>query len=132
MLGKRLVRRMVAVGIAAGAGFVSAISLGTAIFYALLLVTPPLAASALTALLFAVIALVILVIFLRKADGDEEDEEDDTPDSLALRAVQLFRQRPILGAAAALAGGLIVLRNPALAAMVAAAFTEKGRTSRRR
>lgn len=132
MLGKRLIRRTVAMGIAAGAGFVSAISLGTAIYYALLLVTPPLAAAALTALLFAVIALVILVVFLRKADGEDEEEEEDEPDSLALKAVQLFRQRPILGAAAALAGGLIVLRNPALAAMLAAAVTDKGVSRRRR
>ena len=42
------------------------------------------------------------------------------------------KQRPILGAAAALAGGFIFLRNPALATMVAAAFTEKSRGRRRR
>jgi hypothetical protein len=45
---------------------------------------------------------------------------------------RLFQQRPILGAAAALAGGFIFLRNPALATMVAAAFTEKSRVRNRR
>ena len=37
-----------------------------------------------------------------------------------------------IGAVAALAGGYIFLRNPALATMVAAAFTEKSHGRRRR
>jgi hypothetical protein len=41
--------------------------------------------------------------------------------SLGQRAYMLFRQRPILSTVAALAGGWIFLRNPALATMVAAA-----------
>ena len=40
--------------------------------------------------------------------------------------------RPILGTVAALAGGWIFLRNPALATMVAAAFTEKSHGGRQR
>ena len=131
MLGKGLVRRAVAVAVAAGAGFVAIVALGATIYNALALVTPPLAAAAITALLFAVVALVVAVVFLRQAEGDA-DEEDEEPEGLGMRAVHLFKQRPILGAVAALAGGWIFLRNPALATMVAAAFTEKSHVRRRR
>ena len=107
------------------------VALGASIYYALALVTPPLAAAAITALLFAVVACVIAMVFLRAADGDDDGELDE-PEGLGMRAVHLFKQRPILGAAAALAGGWIFLRNPALATMVAAAFTEKSHSRRRR
>ncbi|MDZ4365020.1 hypothetical protein [Brevundimonas sp.] len=131
MFGKTLIRRAVATAVAAGAGFVAIVALGATLFYALALVVPPLAAAAITALLFAVVALVVAVVFLRAAEGDDADE-DEEPEGLAARAYHLFRQRPILGTVAGLAGGWIFLRNPALATMVAAAFTEKSHIRRRR
>jgi hypothetical protein len=131
MFGKTLIRRAVATAVAAGAGFVAIVALGATLFYALALVVPPLAAAAITALLFAVVALVVAMVFLRAAEGDEADE-DEEPEGLAARAYHLFRQRPILGTVAGLAGGWIFLRNPALATMVAAAFTEKSHVRRRR
>lgn len=124
MLARRLIRRAVAVAVAAAAGFVAILAFGAAIFYALALVTPPLAAAAITALLFAVVALLVALLFVRTAEGADE-EEDHEPEGLGMRAVHLFKQRPILGTVAALAGGWIILRNPALATMVAAAFSEK-------
>ena len=124
MFGKSLIRRAVATAIAAGAGFVAILAFGAAIFYALALVTPPLAAAAITALIFAVVALLVALLFVRTAEGDEEEEAYE-PEGLGMRAVHLFKQRPILGTVAALAGGWIFLRNPALATMVAAAFAEK-------
>jgi uncharacterized membrane protein len=99
------------------------IFLGVAIYYALCLVVPPLAAAAIIFLLFTLIAILITVLFLR-GETDEAEEEAE-PAGLGERAFALFRERPILGAAAALAGGWIFLRNPALASLVAAAFTEK-------
>jgi hypothetical protein len=131
MLGKGLVRRAVAAAVAAGAGFVAVLALGAAIFFALALVTPPLAAAAITFLLFAVFALLVALLFVKGADMEDEEDEEEA-DGLAMRAFQLFRHRPILGTVAALAGGWIFLRNPALATMVAAAFTEKPRGGRRR
>jgi hypothetical protein len=82
-------------------------------------------------LVFALAALVVVMVFLRR-EAEEDELEDDEPMGLGERAYTLFRQRPILGAAAALAGGWIFLRNPALATMVAAAFTEKSHGRRRR
>lgn len=123
-LARGLVKKAVAAAIAAGAALVAMVFLGVAIFYALCLVLPPLAAAAITMLLFAVVALVVALVFLRR-DEDDEEYEDDEPLGLGQRAFALFRERPILGTVAALAGGWIFLRNPALATMVAAAFTEK-------
>lgn len=125
MLGRGLIRRAVATAVAAGAAFVAVVALGATIYFALALVLPALAAAAITALLFAATALIVAAVFLARTT-DEGDDEDEEPLGLGERAFLLFRQRPILGTAAALAGGWIFLRNPALATMVAAAFTEKG------
>lgn len=130
-MASQLVKKAVAASIAAGAALVAVLALGATIFYALQLVVLPLAAAAITFLLFAVIAVVVaLTVVARSEDEDEEGAEDVS--GLGQRAYMLFRQRPILGTVAALAGGWIFLRNPALATMVAAAFTEKSHRSRRR
>lgn len=130
-LARGLVKKAVAASVVAGAGFVAILALGATIFFALQLVVVPLAAAAITFLLFAIVAMVVAMVFLAR-EGEDEDYEDE-PEGLGARAYSLFRQRPILGTVAALAGGWIFLRNPALATMVAAAFTEKphGRSRRR-
>lgn len=127
-LARGLVKKAVAVAIAAGAGFVAIVALGATIFYALCLVVIPIGAAAITFGLFALVALIVTLVYLR---GDSDEDEDDEPVGLGQRAFSLFRERPILGAVAALAGGWIFLRNPALATMVAAAFTEKSHGRRR-
>lgn len=123
-LARDLGRRAIALGFAAGAALVSAACLGAAVFYALCLVLVPLAAAAITSLLFAVAALTIVLVYFRR-NADPAPYEDDEPEGLADRAVALFRERPILGTAVALAGGWIFLRNPALATLVTAAFTDR-------
>ncbi len=110
---------------------VAVLALGATLFYALQLIVVPLAAAAITFLLFAVIALAVALTFVARAEAEDEESEEDSA-GLGQRAYMLFRQRPILGTVAALAGGWIFLRNPALATMVAAAFTEKSHSSRRR
>lgn len=130
-MARDLVKKAVAASVAAGAALVAVLALGATIFYALQLVVVPLAAAAITFLLFAVIALAVALIFVARSETEEEEGEEDVS-GLGQRAYMLFRQRPILGTVAALAGGWIFLRNPALATMVAAAFTEKSHGSRRR
>jgi len=130
-MARNLVRKAVAAAAAAGAALVAVLAFGATVFYALQMVVPPLAAAALTFLLFALASLVIVLVFLAR-DSAETVDEDDEPAGLGQRAYTLFRQRPILGTIAALAGGWIFLRNPALATMVAAAFTEKPHGGRRR
>jgi hypothetical protein len=130
-LARTLVRKAVAAAVAAGAALVAVIAFGATVFYALCLVVPELAAAAITFLLFALAALAVTVIFLRR-DAAEEEELEEEPLGLGQRAFMLFRERPILGTVAALAGGWIFLRNPALASIVAAAFTEKTHSRRGR
>ncbi|HEV2081524.1 MAG TPA: hypothetical protein VGR32_03615 [Brevundimonas sp.] len=132
MLGRGLIKKAVAGAAAAAAAFVAVVALGATIYFALCLVVVPLAAAAITLLLFAISAAAVAAVFLGGSEPDEE--EYDEPEGLGARAFSLFRQRPILGTVAALAGGWIFLRNPALATMVAAAFTEKphGPARRRR
>lgn len=130
-MASHLVKKAVAASVAAGAALVAIVALGATIFYALQLVVPPLAAAAITFLLFAVIALVVALTVVARSEAEDEEGEEDVS-GLGQRAYMLFRQRPILGTVAALAGGWIFLRNPALATMVAAAFTEKSHGSRRR
>ena len=86
----------------------------------------PLGAAAVTFLIAALVALVTAWLISR----EQEPDEDEEPEGLGARAYQLFKTRPILGTVAALAGGWIFIRNPALASLVAAAFTE--RSHRRR
>lgn len=130
-LARDMMKKAVAAAAAAGAALVAVVAFGATVFYALQLIVVPLAAAAITFLLFAVAALIIVMVFLVR-DGAEPEADEDEPTGLGQRAFMLFRQRPILGTVAALAGGWIFLRNPALATMVAAAFTETSHGRRRR
>ena len=130
-MARGLVKKAVAASVAASAALVAVVAMGATIFYALQLVVVPLAAAAITFLLFAVVALTVALVFVARSEAEDQEEDDDAS-GLGQRAYMLFRQRPILGTVAALAGGWIFLRNPALATMVAAAFTEKSHGSRRR
>jgi hypothetical protein len=130
-VARQLVKKAVAASVAAGAALVAVLAFGATIFYALQLLFVPLAAAAITFLLFAVVALAVALIFVARSEAEDEDDPEEVS-GLGHRAYMLFRQRPILGTVAALAGGWIFLRNPALATMVAAAFTEKSPGSRRR
>ena len=130
-IARGLVKKAVAASVAAGAALVAVLAFGATIFYALQLVVPALAAAAITSLRCTVIALAVALLFLARSEAEEEEVEDDVS-GLGQRAYMLFRQRPILGTVAALAGGWIFLRNPALATMVAAAFTEKSHGGRQR
>jgi predicted permease len=125
MIGKGLVKKLTAAFVVAASAFVAVVALGATLYYALSLVLPALGAAAITAGVFALIAVVVAVIFLNASGAMDDEDEEDEDAGLGHRAFALFRSRPILGTVAALAGGWIFLRNPALATMVAAAFTEK-------
>lgn len=131
MIGKSLIKKLVAGFAAAGAAFVAVVALGAAVFYALLMVLPPLGAAALTFALFAAVAAIVALVFLK--DGGmmhDDDEDDDEPEGLAARAVHLLRDRPIIGAGVGLGALFFLIRNPALAAIVASMVTEKRMESR--
>ena len=134
MIGKGLVKKLTAAFVVAASAFVAVVALGATLYYSLALVLPAVGAAAITAGVFAVIAIAVAVVYLNAAGMmDDEDDHEDEDLGMGQRAFALFKSRPILGTVAALAGGWIFLRNPALATMVAAAFTEKphGRGYRR-
>jgi hypothetical protein len=132
MIGKGLIKKLTAAFVVAASAFVAIVALGATLYYALALVLPALGAAAITAGVFALIAIITAVVFLNAAGVMDDEDEEEEPEGLGGRAYALFRTRPILGTVAALAGGWIFLRNPALATMVAAAFTEKSHTRYRR
>lgn len=132
MIGKGLVKKLTAAFVVAASAFVAVVALGATLYYALALALPPLGAAAITAGVFALVALIVALVFLNASGATEDDDDEEEDFGLGHRAIALFRQRPILGTVAALAGGFIFLRNPALATMVAAAFTEKPRDRYRR
>ncbi|WP_296818457.1 hypothetical protein [Brevundimonas sp.] len=129
MIGRGLVVKAASTAAMTASVGVAVVALGFAIYYGLAIVLIPAAAAALTALIFAIAAGVCALVLKGKAAPDQAEE--DEPEGLTDRAIQLFRTRPILGTVAGLAAGWIFLRNPALATMVAAAFTEKSRGTRR-
>jgi hypothetical protein len=133
MIGRGLIKKLVAGFAAAGAALVAMVATGATLFYSLTLLMHPAGAAAITAGVFALISLGLFLFMAGKADGGRQvaEPEYEEPEGLGGRAYALFRSRPILGTVAALAGGWIVLRNPALATIVAAAFTERTRGPRR-
>jgi hypothetical protein len=129
MIGKGLIKKLVAACAAAASVFVALVALGAALFFALDLVLPALGAAAITFAVFAAAAALIAVIFL-KGDSHHDEDEDEEPETLIHRAVHLVRERPILGAAGGLGVLFLLLRNPALAAIAASMITERRMESR--
>lgn len=133
---KGIIKRVMAAAVAAASLFLAVIFLGVAIFHALSLVTTPLGASAITFALFALVALIVALVFLKGGEGSHDEDEDDAPDSLVGKVVHLVRERPIIGAAGGLGALFLLLRNPALAAIVASMVADRkmdhGSHSRRR
>jgi len=128
MIGKGLIKKLVAGVVAAASAGVAVVALGAALFFALDLVLPALGAAAITFAVFAATAAIVAAVFLKSpADHDDMDEE---PETLVERAVHLVRERPILGAAGGLGILFFLLRNPAMAAIAASMITEKRMESR--
>ncbi|MBN9465096.1 hypothetical protein [Brevundimonas sp.] len=120
---KGIVKRVVATAVVAASVFLAVIFLGLSAFYGLSLVLTPLGAAAITFGAFALIALIVALVFL-KGDSQDEDEEE-TPDGLVGKLLHLVRERPIIGAVGGLGAAFLLLRNPALAAIVASMVADR-------
>lgn len=130
MIGKGLVKKLVAGVAAAASAGVAVVALGFTLFYALSLVVPSLAAAAITFGVFAAVTALIAVMFLGAGGDHHDDDEDEEPESIVSKALHLVKDRPILGAAGGLGVLFFLLRNPALAAIVASMVTERRMESR--
>ena len=121
---KGIVKRLVATSVVAASVFLAVVFLGLALFYALSLAMTPLGAAAVTFGLFAAVALVTALVFLKGGAHDDEDGEDEH-EGLIGKVVHIVRERPIIGAVGGLGALFLLLRNPALAAIVASMVTER-------
>ncbi|MBA4807249.1 hypothetical protein [Brevundimonas sp.] len=121
---KGIVKRIVATCVVAASVFLAVVFLGLTLFYALSLITTPLGAAAITFGLFAVVALIVALVFLKGDGGDDEDEEDE-PEGLIGKLVHIIRERPVIGAVGGLGAAFLLLRNPALAAIVASMVADR-------
>ena len=130
-----IVKKLVATAVVAASVFLAVVFLGVSIFYALSLTLTSLGAAAVTFGLFALVALIVAVVFL-KGDKHDEDDEEDEPEGLLAKVIHIVRERPIVGAVGGLGAAFLLLRNPALAAIVASMVAERkmdqGGYSRRR
>ncbi|WP_313447096.1 hypothetical protein [Brevundimonas sp.] len=132
---KGIVKKLVATAVVAASAFLAVVFLGVAIFYALSLTLTPLGAAAVTFGLFSLVALIVALVFLKGDKHDDADEEDE-PEGLLGKVIHIVRERPIVGAVGGLGAAFLLLRNPALAAIVASMVADRkmdqGGYSRRR
>ena len=132
---KGIVKKLVATAVVAASAFLAVVFLGVSIFYALSLTLTPLGAAAVTFGLFAFVALIVTLVFLKGDKHDEADEEDE-PEGLLGKIIHIVRERPVVGAVGGLGAAFLLLRNPALAAIVASMVADRkmdqGGYSRRR
>ncbi|WP_201790012.1 hypothetical protein, partial [Cronobacter sakazakii] len=64
------------------------------------------------------------LVFL-KGDGHDDEDEDDEPEGLVGKLLHIVRERPIVGAVGGLGAAFLLLRNPALAAIVASMVADR-------
>ena len=132
---KGIVKKLVATAVVAASVFLAVVFLGVSIFYALSLTLTPLGAAAVTFGLFALVALIVALVFL-KGDKHEDEDEEDEPEGLLGKVINIVRERPIVGAVGGLGAAFLLLRNPALAAIIASMVADRkmdqGGYSRRR
>lgn len=133
-----------AAGVAAGLGLVLGaagtlvVALCFAIYAALKGVLTPAGASAVVVLVAAALMAVGAVVLLRGGKDspghphDKHDPHRDAPDNFVDRALDMAREKPLLAAGAALAAGLLALRNPTLIGAVIGAVTARASRPPRR
>ncbi len=106
--------------------FVAVGALAFALFSALAGPLGPPGAAAIVAGLFALIAGVAIAIVAMQNDKPRDRDGDGIPDfSMIERIIGIAKDRPILSIGAAIAAGLIAIRNPALVATIVAAFIDR-------
>lgn len=86
--------------------------------------------AALVALVFALIAALGGLIFARGAKPKRPKPGAEEP-GLAEKVIEIARTKPLLSAGAAIAAGVIALRNPALVGVIMTALLKKPDPNRR-
>jgi hypothetical protein len=128
---RALVLKLAAACAVAAAAGMAVIAAGYALFAVLRDALGPAGAAAVVAAAAAAFALIGALLLFRRSGSRRGREPRGGPAGLTDRLVDLVRDRPVMAAAAAAAAGWIFMRNPALAAIVAAALSDKGGDRRR-
>lgn len=136
-----MIKRVLAAALAAGAALGLAGSAVVALSFALYAVlkpyVTPAGASAGVALACVIVAGVGFVVLTRRTKASARPEARKVRHQAAGsgfgvdRLMELARERPIAAAAAAVAAGLVALRNPALVGVATRLFLDPKRPSRR-
>lgn len=124
MIGGRIALRFAAAASIAAAAAVSVVAASFALYAALKPLIGEAGGAAAVAVVFALGAWIGAALLNRRVETKpRRQEEHASPvEALTDRMGDLVRERPLMAAAAALAGGFIIVRNPALATIVAAAL----------
>lgn len=86
------------------------------------------AAAVLAGLLALVVAIAVLIVVSRTghhSHANQKAETGHTDFAIVDRLIDMAKDRPFLSIGAALAAGLIAVRNPALVATIVAAFMDR-------
>jgi hypothetical protein len=85
------------------------------------------AAALLAGVLALIVAIAVLIAVSRTGHHPQHQQAHSGPTDFAFvdRIIEMAKDRPILSAGAALAAGLIAIRNPALVATIVAAFMDR-------
>lgn len=139
MIGEGLGKKVAAAAVVASAAAVTCVAGGYGLYAIFREFLDPPWAAFLTAAVFAVVAWIAAGVMRAKARSGEPRRESGGPfaafrgggshesGSMTERLADLARERPLMAGAAAVAAGFLVLRNPALVAIVTAALSERNR-----
>lgn len=121
MLTKALAGIIALVALATGVA-VAVVALAVALYFAL---EPPLGtagAAAIVAIAFIVVILLVAILVAARGQAKRHEEEDH---GLIERLLTIAREKPLLAVGAAIAAGILAVRNPGLIATVLAAFMQR-------
>lgn len=135
---KGILSRVLSGAAAAGAAFAAAgvitVAIAFAIYAGAKAYVGPAWASAVVAAVFALVLVIGLAIVASKASGGKPKAAkrpvEPEPANAVGRIMEIARERPLTAAAAAVAAGLLSLRNPALVATVLGVLNQPPRPRR--
>jgi hypothetical protein len=127
---KKALSLVAAIAAMAAAAAVCVVAAAFALYALLRYYVGPAGAAAAIAVLAAVVAVVLALVAYGKVRPKRVKDEDQP---LSTRLIELAREKPIVAAGAAVAAGLVLLRNPGVVgAVVSAAMANRARDAERR
>jgi len=104
---------------------VSLVALAFAMYAALEPPLGPAGAAALVGVVGIVLIALIGLIAASRGRGHHQDRGHEPDHGLTERLIEIVKERPLVSAAAAVAAGLLAMRNPALVGVILTAFMSR-------